>query len=228
MTWGYRLVHLRETPPGTDWLSDAERRILERLPAATRREEWLGGRWAAKTALAVWLDRPLGAASLRRLEVITGADRGPRLLVDDAPDETALSLSHRAGFALALIGAAELALGCDLERTEPRSRLFVREYFTDGERQLVETAPDAHRDRLANLIWSAKESALKLLRTGLTVPTRTVEAMPVPDDAAPGGWARLTVAHLTDDERFTGWWRSADDLLLTVLSRPPLPPPREL
>lgn len=228
MTWGYLLVDALETPPGTDWLSDAERRILERLPAAKRREEWLGGRWAAKAALAAWLDRPTEAASLRQLEVITGADRGPRLLVDGAPVETALSISHRAGLALALIGAADLALGCDLERTEPRSRLFVHEYFTDAERRLVENAPDAERDQLANLIWSAKESALKLLRTGLTVPTRTVEAMPAPRGAALGGWAALTVAHLTDGERFSGWWRLAGDLLVTVLSRPPLPPPREL
>lgn len=228
MTWGYRLVQARETPPGADWLSDAERRILERLPAAKRREEWLGGRWAAKVALAAWLDRPTEAASLRQLEVITGADRGPRLLVDGAPVETALSLSHRAGQALALIGAAELALGCDLERTEPRSRLFVHEYFTAAERRLVETASEADRDQIANLVWSAKESALKLLRTGLTVPTRTVEAVPAPRASTPGAWAPLTVAHLTDGERFSGWWRLAGDLLVTVLSRPPLPPPREL
>ncbi len=228
MSWGYRLVAASETPAGDLWLSPAEARLLERLTVENRRLEWLSGRWAAKEALAAWLGLGPELAERRRIEVLPGVERAPHPLLDEQPAPAALSLSHRAGRALALVGAPELALGCDLERTEPRSRLFVHEYFTEAEAErLAATSPATH-DLMANLVWSAKESALKLLLKGLSVPTRTVEVEASPPAPARDGWSALAVAHLPGVERFTGWWRRHDDLVLTVLSHPPLPPPPAL
>ena len=59
--------------------------------------------------------------------------------------------------------------------------------------------PDGH-DAAANLIWSAKESALKVLRTGLRADTRTVEVvLESPAGITAGaqradGWQRLAVS----------------------------------
>lgn len=228
MSWGYRLVAASETPPGDDWLSGAERRILERLPVERRRSEWLSGRWAAKEALAAWLGLGRDLAARRRIEVLPGVERAPHPLLDEVPAPVALSLSHRAGRALAVVGSPDLALGCDLERTEPRSRLFVHEYFTEAEAAALATAPHEMHDLVANLVWSAKESALKLVLKGLSIPTRSVEAVPSLLAERSDGWLALTVVSLSDGERFSGWWRRHEDLVLTALSRPPLPPPREL
>ena len=73
------------------------------------------------------------------------------------------------------MAARPLSVGCDLELVEPRSALFVRDYFTAAERERVAAAPAREHDELANLIWCAKESALKVLRTGLRRDTRSVE-----------------------------------------------------
>ena len=65
------------------------------------------------------------------------------------------------------------AVGCDLELVEPRTPGFVADFLTAAEQQSVASRPDP--DAAANLIWSAKESALKVLQTGLRRDTRSVE-----------------------------------------------------
>ena len=81
-----------------------------------------------------------------------------------------------------------------------------------------------------NLLWSAKESALKVLQTGLRRDTRTVEVT-VEDvdrgDRADPGWRRLLIrpAEGTD---LTGWWRRDGSFLLTVAAASPLPAPTVL
>ena len=70
----------------------------------------------------------------------------------------------------------ESAIGCDLELVEPRSEAFVRDYFTVPEQCCVGAVPDGEESWLrANLLWSAKESVLRVLETGLRRDTRSVE-----------------------------------------------------
>ena len=69
---------------------------------------------------------------------------------------------------------------------------FVADYFTPAEQALAHRAP-SERDwqRVTNLIWSAKESALKVLRTGLRRDTRSVEV--TLGDGDGDDWVPLTV-----------------------------------
>ncbi len=58
------------------------------------------------------------------------------------------------------------------------------------------TNETARSSLAANLIWPAKESALKVLRTGLRADTRTVEvvlAEPSGISTGAGQWQRLSV-----------------------------------
>ena len=48
-----------------------------------------------------------------------------------------VSLSHRAGRALAVVAHAPAVVGCDLERVEPRSGAFVREWLAPAEQGLL-------------------------------------------------------------------------------------------
>ena len=88
--------------------------------------------------------------------------RGERLRCD-------LSLSHRAGAALCAIGGARSRIGCDIEWVEPRSRAFALLFLTAGERGWLESLPAESRAEAANLLWSARESVVKALGTGLDI-----------------------------------------------------------
>ncbi len=86
---------------------------------------------------------------------------------------------------------------------------------------MVAADPDRH-DLLANTIWSAKESALKVLRTGLRRDTRSVEVRL--DLAHSGGWAAIEVRSV-EGAVFPGWWRRFDEFVLTCAATASMPPP---
>jgi 4'-phosphopantetheinyl transferase len=124
-----------------------------------------------------------------------------------------------------LLGPAGRSLGCDLELVEPRTELFIRDYLTAREADgvLAEPAGPA-RDLSANLLWSAKESALKVLRTGLRRDTRSVEVAHLPGLSE--GWREIAIT--VDEARaFPGWWQRFGDFVLTVVADvgDPIPPP---
>ena len=174
-----------------------------------RRDEWLLARWTAKQALAGRLGLPDDPVSLGRIEIRTiiggPAQGAPEVFVDGDRYEIGVSLTDRAGWAVCTVGAVE-ELGCDLELVEPRSDRFVRDFLTPREQSDVADPPvDCLSDAVANLIWSAKESALKVLRTGLRRDTRSVE-VGFPAEPSVDGWQPLAVR--TEEGRdLPGWWR---------------------
>lgn len=134
-------------------------------------------------------------------------------------------MTDRSDWAVTALRAGAERIGCDLEVVELRSRAFVADYFTPAEQALV--AAGGH-DLMANLIWSAKESALKVPRTGLRRDTRTAEVDLLPSADVPDGvWRpfRVTVA---DGAEQTGWWIRHGDFVLTVASSIPSDEPRSL
>jgi 4'-phosphopantetheinyl transferase len=96
----------------------------------------------------------------------------------------------------------------------------VRDYFTAGEAARAGHGADP---MMSNLIWSAKESALKVLRTGLRRDTRSVEVEV--EDAVGEGWARLLVAGDGIATPFPGWWRQYGLFVLTIVADASTGPP---
>jgi len=207
------------------WLSASERVRLDALRFPNRRADWLLGRWTAKRAVAQWLKLSGNPQDLATVDIRAAADGAPEVLLAGDPAPVAISLSHRAGSAVCAVAPEGTALGCDLELIEPRSEIFVADYFSAEERDLVdlqETPPA--RSRLVNLIWSAKESALKALRTGLRLDTRCVVVSP---GNGTGLWHPLQVRH--DSGRvFKGWWQTRGHTVRTVVADPPVLPPIDL
>ncbi len=226
------MSHLPET---FDWLTATEGDRARAMTFSKRRSEWLLTRWVAKGAVAALLGWSSDAASLRRIEIRalpSGEARGaPEVLVDAASSALKISLTSRAGMAACVLGdAGDLGegcdVGCDLELVEPRTERFVRDYFTVDERAAVAGAiVDASRDVLANVIWSAKESALKAQRTGLRRDTRSVEVGFRGPSVA--GWGPLSVS-TAEGHDLAGWWRRYGEFLITVVTGRELPPPRPL
>lgn len=202
-------------PAGLEWLSPLERERAGRMRYAKRRNDYLLGRYTAKSALLAALDPTAPhPQALTRIEIGNAPDGAPDPRFDDLPAPLSISMTDRAGWAVCVMGPPGRSLGCDLELVEPRTELFIRDYLTRREADAVMAEPSGPlRDLAANLMWSAKESALKVLRTGLRRDTRSVEV--AHGSASSGGWREIAI---TVDARdvFPGWWQRFGDFILTV------------
>jgi 4'-phosphopantetheinyl transferase len=225
----YLLADASEVPEGAAWLAPLEADFQQRLHIPQRRADWRLGRWAAKQAVAAWLDawheKPIAP---ERIAIRPAPDGAPEILLDGAPATLAISFSHRAGRALCMLAPAGTLLGCDLELVEPRSDEFIDDYLTAAERDFVKARSEQDQPLLANLLWSAKESALKALRTGLRMDTRSVEAELGDYTANEPGWQPLCVRRGETQELFRGWWQREGAFLLTVCVSPALEVPMPL
>jgi 4'-phosphopantetheinyl transferase len=232
----------RATPPTpwAAWLTPAEQARLVALRFEKRRTDWLRGRHAVKEAAARALHERWGTAPPPgRVQVDTEPSGAPLLRVAPegpglfgfAPGErlpVAISISHSGGAALALAAAADLALGADLEKIEPRASSFVDDFFAEEE-----AAACARRgtdlDLAVTAVWCGKEAVLKALHVGLRVDTRDVVCVPErpPPPASPAGtrdtaWSPLRVlrAPAPGWPPIVGWWRARAGFVQAVALRP--------
>jgi 4'-phosphopantetheinyl transferase len=215
-----------QLPAAADWLSAAERGRADALRYTKRRTDFMLARWTLKLAVAKALGWPDDPAMLARIEARTAPTGAPLLYIDGQPADHGVSLTDRAGCAVCLVAARAVAVGCDVEIVEPRSDAFVRDYLTQAEQQLVGAAGPA-RDAAANLIWSAKESALKVLTTGLRRDTRSVEVTVAELSPPERSWSALRV-RTAEGEVFPGWWRRSGMFLVTACWPRGGPPPAAL
>lgn len=216
----------QDLPSGGAWLTADEATRASGMSFTKRRIEYLLRRWVCKAAVAAVAGLPEDPLSLSRIEVTNGPSGAPVVVLDGVETGFDVSLSDRAGWAICVVGEALGRVGCDLEIVETRSAGFVADLLTPAEQEYVAAQPALERDVASNLIWSAKESGLKVLQTGLRRDTRSVEVV-IRGPAGPTGWSRLDV-HPADGAVLPGWWRRAGAFLVTVAAEAPLPPPAPL
>ena len=187
-----------------------------------RRSEWLLGRWAAKSLI-----QSIPAYhhySLDQIEIRNTPEGAPyiQLSGENTPADC-LSISHSDHFALcALAPGLDLHVGADLEKIEPRTEMFILDYFTPMERQLVDSYPAETRMIVVTLIWSAKESMLKALGVGLHWDTRMVEIREIgdliPGNANHGKWQKMQVSDLQQGNRhWAAWWQRRSNFVITLV-----------
>ncbi len=219
-----------EVPASRGWLTAHEYEHLASIRYTKRRDEYVTRRWTTKRAVAAVLGLDGDDASLARVEVRHRESGAPYVQVDGEMADVDVSMSDRAGWAVCLVGPPGVrsvgTLGIDLEIVEPRSDGFVEDYLTAAERDHVRSFVEAdRRHEAANLIWSAKEAALKVQQVGLRADTRSVE---VHVHGAPrtDGWAAMTIT--AADGPLHGWWRRDGVFLLTIVCDAPCLPPEPL
>ncbi len=217
----FLLVQSIEEIPGSgdSWLDGVEREELSGLWNLKRRRDWQLGRWTAKRLLGEVLRVPASPGSLARIGVRRAPDGAPEALFDGRPLKWTLSISHSEGRGLAAVAEQPAALGCDLERVRLLRPATVDTFFTPEEQGLLDTVGEDQRPMFSTLVWSAKESALKALRQGLRLDTRTVSVSFVPRDDG-GVWGPLAVRYTGRGRTLRGWWRSLDGWVVTVVAQP--------
>ncbi len=142
-----------------------------------------------------------------------------------SPIPLSLSISHSADRSFcALTDEPGTTVGADIERIEPREPGFVEQFFTPVEIAAIHAAPPAQRDTLITAIWSAKEAVLKALRVGLRADTRHLTCIISDLLASPANWRPFLIEFQpstslaeTQSSRLTGWWRSEDEFVYTLV-----------
>ena len=220
MEVGWLEQNVAAVPAEDGWLGAREMVLLARLRFEKRRTDWRLGRWAAKRAVAAYMDLALDVSMLARIEILPAPSGAPEVFLAGQAAPVTISLSHRAGAACCAVADYRAELGCDLEWIEPRSEAFAGDYFTGTEQLLAGRASGASRDAVLALLWSAKESTLKALRYGLRADPLSVN-VDVPIDVAEtadGQWRPLAARY--QETKFAGWWQHSAGFVRTMVCRP--------
>jgi 4'-phosphopantetheinyl transferase len=207
--------HAADVPTGDDWLAPAERERQALMRFERRREDWRLGRWAAKAAVRLAMSAGRGLLRPAEIEIRSATDGAPEVFVGGDSPSLSISLSHRSGRAICAVSLETVALGCDLELVESRARAFVEDFFTREERADIEDAGGA--PIVVTAMWSAKESALKSMRTGLRSDTRDVRVR-LGSDGRDEEWQPLRVDHVPDDRALSGWWLQDAPFVMTLVA----------
>ncbi|WP_367567468.1 4'-phosphopantetheinyl transferase superfamily protein [Lacrimispora sp.] len=84
------------------------------------------------------------------------------------------NISHTEG--LAACGLGESSLGIDVERIRPFPDRVAERVFSSAEKRRMKELPQEERDSYFFRIWTLKESYVKALGCGITVPLADISA----------------------------------------------------
>ncbi len=216
---------LSDVPESDDWLSPEERRIVSGLRFPKRRNDWRLGRWTAKQAICAFQMKKNPTLSF--LEIRAALDGVPEAFWADGSESVSISISHSKDRGLCVVGPLDFSVGCDLEWIETREDNLVQDYFTPEEIALSTQAPEKERGMVINLIWSAKETTLKILHEGLRRDTRSICVRP-DFPALTDAWNSWTGQCLESSRIFSGWWCSRDGFIYTLASDRPTISPKKI
>jgi 4'-phosphopantetheinyl transferase len=209
--------HTLPQPGGVLSPSELARYTAFRFPK--RRDEWLLGRWAAKS-----LAHSLPAYqeyALDQIEIINTPEGAPQIqFLDGSQAPGCLSLSHSGQLAVSALTVDQgIRLGIDLEKIEARTESFVLDYFTATECRLLENFQGKVRAEAVTLIWSAKEAMLKALGVGLRQDTRSVEVRGLEGLPYAAGldWNKIEIGEPNPQGRvWSAWWQRRGEYILSL------------
>jgi 4'-phosphopantetheinyl transferase len=217
--------------PPEGFLSTQETTIFNNLYSAKRRKDWLSGRWTSKKLIQTEIEKSGRCLSCPDISILAGRDGAPEVWLGEGDHQTradlTLSISHSRGASFcAILQPGTIPLGADIEFIEPRTAGFTESYFTEEEKQIIRRASPGESDRLITAIWSGKEAALKAVRQGLRVDTRSLScSFPSPmqsfaQDQTTDCWHPFTIQWRNGSEfpALAGWWQVWQEYILTLVS----------
>lgn len=149
-----------EAPIG-DYLGGPERAHFQTLAHPKRRQEWLAGRIAAKTAVRMLLEPK--SPDDRAVRIVAGEDGVPGVALDgaDAAVSPFVSITHSGGLAAAL-ATVRPGFGIDVEAIGEAAREIESEFAGPEETAMVHAAVE-ERDVALTCLWAAKEACRKAI-----------------------------------------------------------------
>ena len=178
------------------------------------------GRWTAKNCVTGLLNSNDSGVPLNEIAVLAADDGAPEVFYKDNAVNCNISLSHSHGVAISAVVPEGTIIGCDLEKIEKRSPLFIEDYFTEREKSVILGDTDNQTSLLANLMWSAKESVVKALRVGLSVDTKLIEIICTPMGNE-GEWHRMDINYPSQQLNLHGMWQSSSGYVITMVCDQP-------
>ncbi|WP_169450914.1 4'-phosphopantetheinyl transferase family protein [Paenibacillus taiwanensis] len=162
-----------------EWLHPSEAAYLDKLRFVKRRQSYLAGRYAAKRAVAAWIGADI---PLRCIAIGRGQFEQPIVTVNSYSN-IQVSITHCDGGAAAIAFHEAIPLGIDMELIQQEKVDVLKSQLTASECNMVKQLPFAQAASLT-LLWTAKESLSKVLKTGLTVPPHFYETVDVEASAS--------------------------------------------
>ncbi len=160
-------------------LSTAERNYCKRFRYPKRRNEWLGGRTAAKAAL---LPLPVfqGVQDEADRLTILPDEHGRPILEEPfgraKTENIALSITHSGEYAAAFAIQGLSFCGIDLQKISAKLPDLTNHFTTAAELDMLECRPElGDRETALTMLWAAKESLKKSLLSDQSVIFSGVE-----------------------------------------------------
>ena len=131
---------------------------------AARQKQWLMGRVTVKDAIRSWLSEDDSYLHPAQISIEQEESGRPVVRLPEGYPHPHISISHTDKYVVAIAG--EYPVGIDIEAIAERQPEFVEAFSTPGERELMQQI-NQDVSQGTTLLWSAKESAGKLIGTGL-------------------------------------------------------------
>ena len=155
-----------DSVPPEEFLSEREKEQLGGYQFAAKKQDFLLGRLAAKSALGALLPEQ----DLRRIEIRAG-DHGQPLVQHPQAGSAEVTVSHSHGLAVALAYSATYPMGIDLETVSAVSAgTIMGELGTSAPEQAWLIAAGVDDATACCMLWTAREALGKLLKVGLDRP----------------------------------------------------------
>ena len=184
------------------YLSSLEQEAFSRFSSGKRQREWLGGRFAARSAAAAVLGQCVNALPWSDLAV--AADENGRPFLAAAKINTGLpdiSISHSGNLAAAMAVSKGLC-GLDLQKVGPRV-VKVRERFcSTAEEHIVHSffsAPHEKQDVILTKLWAAKEALRKVANTASLPGFLELELTAITENRSPGTFSHWLFTFIRQD-----------------------------
>lgn len=142
-------------------LSAPEQAHLAQLRHPKRRQQWLGGRMAAKAAVLSSVE----PEHFRALTILPDAHGRPVISGLAAERTTSLSITHSGHYAAAL-ATHSASCGLDLQELSDRLPVLARHFATPDELRLLVNTPElGNTETGLTLLWAVKEALKKSRRS---------------------------------------------------------------
>ena len=175
-----------DAAPSEEILSESEKERLGGFQFAAKKEGFLLGRLAAKSALSALLEEP----DLQFVEIRSGI-YGQPLVHHPRAASVDVTVSHSHGVAVALAFSAEYPMGIDLETVSALSAASAGTIIGELEASAPERAwlaASGMDDAVACcVLWTAREALGKALKIGLNSPLGILSLAGIQADGE-GNW----------------------------------------